>query len=218
MMVKITPLANAPKWLTATTQIRAFGRYNSESDFEGNYLGEVDIRMDEYTFKPSPTSIGVSWSQLTEITLDTSFNVSTEEYLVSYASQEIRSSLDYRAIRLGYQIAKTNAKANPNYFYIFDAAYNTVNMPPSTPVQGTKDGYRDNAQTFVNAIDAVGDIIYDTLNSGGVSRMVAGPSACSYLHLNVGYSPKGKQNQNGPHQFGELVGTKIRFLCSPLTR
>lgn len=212
MMVEITPnAATAPAWFqTGVTQIRAFGRYNSESDFEGNYLGEVEIRMDEYMFKPSPTAIGVSWSQLTEITLDTSFNISAEEYLVSYASQEIRSALDYRAIRYAYAIAKTNAKHNPNYHYVFDAAYNTVNMPtPPAGVQGTKDGYRDNAQTFVNAIDAIGDVIYDEINRGGVSRLVAGPSACSYMHLNVGYSPKGKQNQNGSHQFGELDGMPL---------
>jgi hypothetical protein len=223
MMVEITPLVqnaentvHIPAWFrSGTTEIRAFGRFNSESDFEGNFLGEVEIRMDEYMFKPMPTTIGVSWSQLTEITLDTSFNLSAEEYLVSYASQEIRSALDYRAIRLAYAVAKTNAKHNPNYYYVFDAAYNTVNMPvgtqpfPGTPIQGTKDGYRDNAQTFVNAIDAVGDIIYDELNRGGVSRLVAGPSACSYMHLNVGYSSKGKQNQNGSHQFGELDGMPL---------
>jgi len=201
----------APDWFVdGKTQLRAFGRYNSESDFEGNYLGEVELRMDEYMFRPSPTSIGVSWSQLTEITLDTSFNISAEEYLVSYASQEIRSALDYRAIRLAYAIAKTNAKFNPNYYYEFDAAYNTTTTPPPPGAgTGTKDGYRDNAQTFVNAIDAVGDIIYDEINRGGVSRLVAGPSACSYMHLNAGYSPKGKQNQTGSHQFGELDGIPL---------
>jgi hypothetical protein len=198
----------APAWYIAGhTKVRAFGRFNSESDFEGNYLGEVEIRMDEYMFKPSPTSIGVSWSQLTEITLDTSFNISAEEYLVSYASQEIRSALDYRAIRLAYAVAKTNAKKNPNYYYHFDAAYNTASGGVATV--GTKDGYRDNAQTFVNAIDAIGDIIYDELNRGGVSRLVGGPSACSYMHLNAGYSPKGKQNQTGSHQFGELDGMPL---------
>lgn len=183
----------------------AYGRYNSESDFEGNYLGEVEIRMDEYMFKPSATSIGVSWSQLTEITLDTSFNISAEEYLVSYASQEIRSALDYKAIRLAYAVAKTNCKHNPNYIYHFDAAYNTVNVGGD----GTKEGYIANAQTFVSAIDAIGDVIYDEINRGGVSRLVAGPSACSYMHLNSGYSPKGKQNQTGSHQFGELAELKI---------
>ena len=211
-ILNIEVLDNAPAWFTAgTTELRAFGRFNSESDFEGNYLGEVELRMDEYMFRPSPTSIGVSWSQLTEITLDTSFNISAEEYLVSYASQEIRSALDYRAIRYAYAVAKTNAKHNPNYYYVFDAAYNTTNVgnEPGQNPTGTKDGYRDNAQTFVNAIDAVGDIIYDELNRGGVSRLVAGPSACSYIHLNAGYSPKGKQNQTGSHQFGEINGIPL---------
>jgi len=70
----------APDWYQeGVTNVHAFGRYNSESDFEGNYLGEVEIRMDEYMFRPSPTTIGVSWSQLTEITLDTSFSISAED-------------------------------------------------------------------------------------------------------------------------------------------
>jgi len=142
-------------------KLYVFGRFNSESDFEGNYLGEVEIRMDEYTFKPSATSIGVSWSQLTEITLDTSFSISAEETLVSYASQEIRAALDYRAIRLAYAVAKTNAKHNPNYVYHFDAAYNT--SAPAGPATGTKEGYIANAQTFVSAIDAVGDVINNKL-------------------------------------------------------
>jgi len=209
-VIKITvdaDIATAAPWFKpGETTIRAVGRYNSESDFEGNYLGEVELRMDEYMFRPSATTIGVSWSQLTEITLDTSFNISAEEYLVSYASQTIRAQLDYRAIRLAYMVAKTNARHNPNYCYRFDAAYNTTGVSPGEPnIAGTKDGYRDNAQTFVNAIDAVGDIIYDEINRGGVSRLVAGPSACSYMHLNAGYSNKGKQNQNGSHQFGELA-------------
>jgi len=176
-------------------KLLAFGRYNNESDFEGNYLGEVEIRMDEYTFKPSPTSIGVSWSQMTEITLDTSFNISAEETLVTYASQSIRSALDYRAIRLAYAIARTNGSINPGYYYEFDAHWDK---------NQSLEGYVANAETFVNAIDAVSDTMFDEINRGGVSRMVGGPAACSYLRLNKGYSPKGAQNPTGPHQFGEL--------------
>jgi hypothetical protein len=192
--------ATKPASFTDASQIYIFGRYNSESDFEGNYLGEVEIRMDEYTFKPSPTSIGVSWSQLTEITLDTSFNISAEETLVTYASQEIRSALDYRAIRLAYSIARTNSTHNPMYTYEFDAHWN---------VNQSLEGYIANAQTFVNAIDAIGDVMYDEINRGGVSRLVAGPAACSYMHLNSGYSSKGLQAQNGSYQFGELDGRPL---------
>jgi len=179
-----------------------YGRFNSEGDFEGNFLGEVQISLDEYFFRPSMTAIGVSWSQLTEITLDTSFSVSAEEYLVTYASQEIRAQLDYQAFKWAYSIAKSNARHNPNYIYHFDCAYSTVGMPAGQA--GTKDGYVQNAQTLVNAIEAVGDVIFDELNRGGVSRLVAGPSACSYIRLNTSYSSRGKQTQNGSHQYGAL--------------
>lgn len=191
----------APWYKEGETKIRAYGRFNAESDFEGNHLGEVEIRMTDYQFKPSMTSIGVSWSQLTEITLQTSYSTSAEELLVSYASQEIRSALDYRAIKLGYQTAKTNANFNPNYYYVFDAAYNTTNAVAGS--NGTKDSYRDNVATIVSAFDAIGDVIYDEILRGGVSRLVGGPSAVSYLKLAQGlWSPTGKQASRGAHQEG----------------
>ena len=191
----------APWYKAGETKIRAYGRFNAESDFEGNHLGEVEIQLADYQFKPSMTSIGVSWSQLTEITLQTSYSASAEELLVSYASQEIRSALDYRAIKLGYQMAKTNASRNPNYYYVFDAAYATNGVPAGD--RGTKDGYRDNAATIANAFDTVGDVIYDEILRGGVSRLVGGPSAVSYLKLSQGlWSPTGKQASRGAHQEG----------------
>lgn len=209
MSITVEPIDGAtPAWFKAgETEIRAFGRFNSESDFEGNYLGEVEIRLTDYQFKPSATAIGVSWSQLTELTLETSYGLSAEELLVSSASQEIRSALDYRAIRLAYATAKTNASHNVNYYYIFDAAYNS-NKVPADGALG-KDGYKDNAQTIVSAFDAVGDIIYDEINRGGVSRLVAGPSACSYLKLYNGYSSTGKQAQRGAHQEGTVDGMPL---------
>jgi len=196
-------------WYKEDTEIRVYGRFNAESDFEGNHLGEVEIQLTDYQFKPSMTSIGVSWSQLTEITLQTSYSTSAEELLVSYASQEIRSALDYRAIKLGYQMAKTNVARNPNYYYVFDAGYSTIVNTGTTTVDnpGTKDGYTDNAKTITSAFEAVGDVIYDEILRGGVSRLVCGPSAASYLKLCTGlWSPTGKQAARGAHQIGEFDG------------
>ena len=153
MIVKISTTDNvkekAPWFDAEKTAVHAYGRFNAESDFEGNHLGEVEIALTDYQFKPSMTSIGVSWSQLTEITLQTSYSTSAEELLVSYASQEIRSALDYRAIKLAYQMAKSNASHNPNYYYVFDAAYATEDVPDGS--RGAKDGYRDNVSTIVSA-------------------------------------------------------------------
>jgi len=182
-------------------EIKAYGRFNSETDFEGDYLGEVEIVMSEFEFKPMATAIGVTWSQLAEISLDTSFSVSAEEFLVSYAAQEIRVSLDYRAIRYAYQNALTNPKS---YLVQFDAGWN--NTTSTTP---SKEGYIHNAQTFLTAIETVGDVMLNDINRGGVSRLVCGPSAGSYCKLIGGFSDKGKQANVGAHQIGELEGTPM---------
>lgn len=146
--------------LDKPTKIVVYGLFDSEGDWEGDYLGEVDIRMRDYEFKPRRTAIGVSWSQLSEITLDTSFNVSAEEFLITYASQEIRVALDNRALKLAYGIAMTNPE---HYRATFDAAYNS-GMDDGSGAKG-KDGYVDNAQTLPNAISALGDAIYNDINS-----------------------------------------------------
>lgn len=213
MTIKLTVDAEkaaktAPWYKEGETKLRAFGRFNSETDFEGNYLGEVEIKLTDYQFKPSATTIGVSWTQLTELTLESSYNLSAEELLITSASQEIRSALDYRAIRMAYAVAKTNASHNPNYYYVFDAAYATEDVPADT--RGAKDGYRDNASTIVSAFDEVGNVIFDEINRGGVSRLVGGPSAVSYLKLVNGlWSSKGKQAQRGAHQEGEFDGMPV---------
>lgn len=181
-----------PAGLTAAN-INAYARFNSEADFEGDYLGEVELRMHDYQFVPRPTSIGITWSQLSEINLDASFSVSAEELLVSYASQEIRVALDYRAIKLAWQAAKTTKKSS----VIFNAGY-------AGSGTGAKDGYYQNAQTFMTAVETVGDNMLNKINRGGVSRLVAGPSAGSYMRLNAGFSAKGAMRTLGCHQIGEI--------------
>lgn len=186
---------------TDVAELKAYARFDSESDFTGDYLGEVEIRMSDYEFRPRPTSIGVTWSQLSELTLDASFGVSAEEYLVTYAAAAIKQELDYRAIRIAYMAAKTNPAA---YKVTFDAAYNTNGAGENA--NGTKEGYRDNAQTFLSAISTVGDVMYNDIKRGGVSRLVCGPSAGTYIRLNNQFSNKGAMPAEGAHQFGELDG------------
>lgn len=141
-------------------KVRMYARADLEDDFEGDYLGEVELRMSSYEFRPRPTAIGVTWSQLSEITLDTSFSVSAEEELVTYAAQEIRVALDYKAIRLGYQQALRNGS---NYVVKFNAAV------------GSKDeginsfGYKQNAQTFTSAISKLEDVMLNDIKTISVA-------------------------------------------------
>lgn len=180
-------------------EVKVFARYDSEDDFNGDYLGEVEIKMSDYEFRPRPTTIGVTWSQLSEIVLDTSFNVSAEEYLVTYASQAIRMHLDYQAVKYAYRIAKTNPA---NYKIEFDAAYN-INQGANL------EGYVHNAQTFPLAVATIADNMLNDINRGGVTRMVAGPSAGTYLQLVNSFSEKGAVQNEGIHQIGELSGIPV---------
>jgi len=185
-------------------KVSAFARYEDEQDIDGDYLGEVDIRFSDYFFSPKRTSIGVTWSQLSEITLDVGFGVSAEEYLIDYASQEIRVALDYRAFKLAYANARTNPAA---YHVEFDAAYNTTNAVPGST--GTKEGYIENALTFNTAIEKLSDTMLNDINIGGVNTLICGPSAGTYLTLNPAYSAKGKMVTKGCHVYGSFDNSLV---------
>lgn len=180
----------------ATKAYKVFGRFDMEDDLLGEYLGEINLVMSDYEFKPRPTTIGVTWTQMSEITLDTSFGVSAQEMLVQYAGDAIRIQLDLRAFKFAYAVAKSNK----GYTVEFDAGYAGNN-------QGTVEGYYHTAQTFPVAVETVTDTMVNDINRGGVSRMVAGASAGSYMTLVKGtYSPKGRQPSKGIYQFGEFGG------------
>jgi hypothetical protein len=176
--------------------VKCYGRFNSEGDFTGDYLGEVELIMTDYWFRPRPTSIGVTWSQLTELVLDTSFGVSAEELLVDYAGQEIKKALDFRAVKIAYQAAALNPG---KYTVHFNAASGDT----------TDDSYLHTAQTFSQAIERVGDTMFNDILRGGVSRIVGGPAAVSYLRLNSGFTTKGAQPRVGGHQVGEIYGIPV---------
>lgn len=186
------------------SKVSAFARYEDEQDIDGDYLGEVDIRFSDYFFSPKRTSIGVTWSQLSEITLDVGFGVSAEEYLIDYASQEIRVALDYRAFKLAYANARTNPAA---YHVEFDAAYNTTNAVAGST--GTKEGYIENALTFNTAIEKLSDTMLNDINIGGVNTLICGPSAGTYLTLNPAYSAKGKMVTKGCHVYGTFDNSLV---------
>lgn len=194
---------NAPSWYTAgTTKIAASGRFVSELDTEGNYMGEVEIRGIDYSFKPSPTTLGISFSLMSEFQFNTSFDMSVQEDLLVTGSQTLKQQTDYRAFRIGYAVAKTNASHNSKYYYVFDAAY-------QKSTTGIQDSYIANAQTIMSAIKAVGNVIYNELNRGGVSKIVAGASAAAYLTLYKGFSPKGAQANTGIFRVGDIDGIPV---------
>jgi hypothetical protein len=178
-----------------TAIANAIGRYNSEKDLTGTYLGEVELTMLSYQFQVRPMTLGVTWTTLSELVLDSTVGVSTEEVIMDAAGQEIKKSLDFFAVKVAYASATTNGYAP----IVFDAEAGA----------GTQDSYIHTAQTISQAIERVGDVMYNALNRGGVSRLVGGPAAVTYLRLNAGFTTKGQQPRIGGYQVGELYGIPV---------
>ena len=187
----------------AVTKAAAIGRYDSEKDLTGKYLGEVELVMRDYHFRPRPISLGVTWTHLTELALDTSFGVSAEEMLMDSAAQEIKKTLDFQSVKFASDAQKTRASEN---FVVFDAESPVYD---STEGSTTKDSYFHTAQLIGQAIARIGDLQLNKINRGGVSAIVGGPAACNYLSLNKAWSDKGKQPAIGGHKVGEIDGIPV---------
>lgn len=181
----------------ADYQFAAIGRYDSERDLIGQYLGEAELTMRDYHFKPRPVMLGVTWTTMTELVLDTSFGISAEETLLDAAAQEIKKSLDYNAVK--YADSQQRLRA-PQNFVQFDAGAGDT----------TDDSYKLTAQLITNAINRIADKQLNMIGRGGVSAIVGGPAAVNYLTLSDMFEARGAQPQVGGHKVGELAGELIR--------
>lgn len=190
--------------------INGFARFEAESDYEGETLGDVTLLMSEYSLRPHRTSIGVSWTKLAEITLGASFNTQLDDVLLGTASDVIHAQMDYGAFKEAYRLARTNPR---NYTVRFNAAYTGTeqveNTKGETVTTFAKDGYVDNAQTFSSALEIASAAVYEDRKRGAINKIVVGGSLAAYLKLNAGFSPKGAQEPVGVYKIGELDGIEI---------
>lgn len=177
-------------------RVLAVGRFDSEKDLTGMHLGECELQMKTYYFNPRRISMGVTWTDMTELYLDLSFGVSAEDTLIDSVGQEIKKALDFQAVGYADRVQKVRS-GNP--LIKFDA----------TAGDAFKDSYWHTAQTFTQALGHVSDEMLNIFNRGGVTAIVGGPKACRYLELIEGYSTKGAQSPIGGHQVGELNGVPV---------
>ena len=181
------------------------GRYDSEQDFEGQNLGEVELVMRSYQFQPRIISLGVTWTQLAELTLDTSFGVSAEEMMLDSAAQEIKKTLDYQAVKMASAYQKKLAAEN---YAEFDA----------NPADGggIKDSYFHTAQLIEQPIEQVANKQLDAIGRGGVSAIVGGPKAITYLKLSEKFNATGAQPAIGGHKVGKIGDVDVYKVPSSI--
>ena len=180
-------------------RVLAVGRFDSEKDLTGMHLGECELQMKTYYFQPRRISMGVTWTDMTELYLDLSFGVSAEDTLVDSVGQEIKKALDFQAVEYANRVQKVRS-GNPLVKFDAEAGAGAVAI---------KDSYWHTAQTFTQALGHVSDEMLNIFNRGGVTAIVGGPRACRYLELIEGYSTKGAQSPIGGHQVGELNGIPV---------
>ena len=179
------------------------GRYDSELDFEGQNLGEVELVMRSYQFQPRVVSLGVTWTQLAELTLDTSFGVSAEEMMLDSAAQEIKKTLDYQAVKMAAAYQKKLAAEN---YAEFNAEAGST----------TQDSYYHTAQLVEQSIEQVANKQLDAIGRGGVTAIVGGPKAVTYLKLNEKFEATGAQPAIGGHKVGKLGDVDVYKVPSSI--
>ena len=182
-------------------RVLAVGRFDSERDLTGMHLGECELQMKTYYFQPRRISMGVTWTDMTELYLDLSFGVSAEDTLIDSVGQEIKKALDFQSVGYADRVQKVRS-GNP--LVKFDAEAGA-----GAGAVAIKDSYWHTAQTFTQALGHVSDEMLNIFNRGGVTAIVGGPRACRYLELIEGYSTKGAQPPIGGHQVGELNGVPV---------
>lgn len=203
------------------SKINAYGRFETEDDYEGKHLGEVNLNTEVYELRPRRTSIGVSWTKLAEITLDSTYNTQIDDALLTAAADVIHSQMDLQAFKDAYSFARTNPSI---YTVQFDAGYTapqvkteevkakTEEGTEATQIimtAGAKDSYEANAQTFGAAIELVSAALYNDIHRGQINKLVVGVSVAPYLKLMAGFSPKGLQDATGVYKIGELDGVDV---------
>lgn len=168
-------------------------QYHYDSEVYGNYneIGSVDLQLRDYQFRAKPWPLYVSWSKMTEILLNTTLSIDAEDALIRGAADELKKSLDFHAVRLGYRTSLGNSVTNFN-------------------IQGAVgESEVDRAMAFTRAIDGAADAIYSALQRGGVSKLVGGPGAVSYVKLHKRFDGSNRQPRIGIYREGNLDGIDI---------
>lgn len=174
--------------------------YNSESSTNYTDLGNIELQLRDFQFRVRPYPVGVSWSKMTELLLGTTLNIEAEEALIRGAGDELKKSLDFQACRLGY-------------FGALSTGTITFNCSAAA---GGEDSAVMRAQAVSNAWERAGDLMYNSLQRGGVTKMYGGPNATSYLKLHKRFDATGAQPKVGAYKIGSIDGIDIYKVPSDI--
>ncbi len=168
-------------------------RFDSEVEDLRSQIKSVELQLTDYQLRARPYPLYVSWSKMAELLIGTTLDIDAEERLVNGAADELKKSLDFLAVEMGYRYSKRNATTT------FDTDFSSAGS----------DSAKAHAQELTRKIKDAENIIYGVHQRGGVSTMVAGPSAVSYMTLHDQWSSEGQQPKIGIYRAGTLMGIPV---------
>jgi hypothetical protein len=169
--------------------------YNSEDPDNYDEQGNVNLLLTRINFDPRPYQLGVSWSIMSQLKLDSTLGVDSEDILYKGAGYELTKSSDVRFLRAGYKIAK---KKSP---VIFDSDWATAGADSSI----------DYARTFfAKAIRPAGSKTYSATNRGQKPTAIyGGYAAIDYLTQIPEFKMDESSYAQGCYKVGSLFGIDI---------
>lgn len=169
--------------------------YAMDSEDSDNYdeLGSVELVLSSYQFRPTPKSLGVSWSIMTELVLGSTIDVDAESALMQGAAEEIKKALDWRACLQGYREAKKKTAV------VFNADYRAAGSISS----------KLRAQDLYNVILRASSVMKNDIKRGGISKLYGGSDAVNYLQYHDDFVAEANPISIGAYKVGTLRGIDV---------
>jgi hypothetical protein len=168
--------------------------HNSEVSTLYGEQGEANVRLVGYDFRVKPYPIGFSWSKMTELLMLDALKSDAEEVLISAGADELKKSLDFQAIKMGYGASRWTT---------------AVEFNTDWAAAGSDSDYA-HTQSVVKALRNASQKTYASLMRGGnATSYVAGAGACTYLTGHKGYVADDAMPGVGAYKMGTLNGIPI---------
>lgn len=161
--------------------------YNYDTEQNTDAHGDVELQWSSEAVTAEMHPLNFRFS-LTSMLLAESANFSVEEVLNDAATQYLKSERDRRGIEFNSRLALSNPTLT------FDC----------TPSSTGDNNQKMHAQLLELKIEAAADAMYEEKNRGGVSFIIAGSNAATYLNLLDNFVKDNSHSPIGAYRVGYL--------------
>jgi len=158
----------------------------------------ISLELKKIRFNARPMPLGYRISAMAELMFEKTGLGDARGYLAEAIAQEHARARDYRALARARQVALTNATES------FDTDFASAG----------EISFKSHAQRIINVIEGVGSKIYDEIKRGGITKIVAGAQATTYLKIHDLWTDDITEGtgKNGLYRSGSLSNMEV-YTC-----